>query len=528
MTAPHLAPGHVVAGKYTLRALLGFTGEVATYHAASADGREVVVKLYDPAVGQRADVMAQLDRERQLIARLPPASVVAAFDAGYDASTGAPFSVAEHLQIPSLAKLIETGPLSPEVVAAVVRGVAYVLDAAHGVGLSHLALKPTNVFVGPAPSYPVRITDFDASVIRRTSPATHEVYAQSAPWWAPEQLQPAAVLGPATDVFSTALLAFYALTGRTYWLSCQMSPPDLPNWQVELMGQRSPVSQRARELGSVVNPLFDGVFGRALSLNQQDRPQSSMEIANVLAAAVGNEQAPQTMAFPDSFDNGSVADAPYLAKPGEQGGYVATGASMGEAGGPGGPLGPTGAAGPDGGAAALPPFPQPVQKKSSSPTTAIVIGVIVAVLFGGGAMALLFMRSPSSESPSATASGAASETAATSVDTAPEPAPASAPAPAAATSGSAPEPSAEPATSAEPEGAKVSVFFRCTPKCDRIELDGKAVEKPEEKLELEPGKHRIVLIKRGYLIHKEDIVVEAGKPIDKTIKLVKIGPVKPR
>ena len=30
MTAPHLGPGHSVAGRYTIRALLGFTGEVAT------------------------------------------------------------------------------------------------------------------------------------------------------------------------------------------------------------------------------------------------------------------------------------------------------------------------------------------------------------------------------------------------------------------------------------------------------------------------------------------------------------------
>ena len=69
MTAPHLGPGHSIAGKYTVRALLGFTGEVATYHAVSNDGREMVVKLYDPSVGQRADVMAQLDRVRQQIAQ---------------------------------------------------------------------------------------------------------------------------------------------------------------------------------------------------------------------------------------------------------------------------------------------------------------------------------------------------------------------------------------------------------------------------------------------------------------------------
>src|SRR5690606_5110020 len=96
-----------------------------------------------------------------------------------------------------------------------------VMDAAHARQLHHHALKPTNVFVAQGIT---RVSDFDAAVVRSTSP-THEAYARSAPWWAPEQLNPSAVLGPATDVFAAALLAFYALTGRSYWLSCQSSPP---------------------------------------------------------------------------------------------------------------------------------------------------------------------------------------------------------------------------------------------------------------------------------------------------------------
>ena len=72
MTAPHLGPGHAVAGRYTIRALLGFTGEAATYHAASSQGQEVVLKLFDPAIGQRADVMSQLERTQAQVAAMPP------------------------------------------------------------------------------------------------------------------------------------------------------------------------------------------------------------------------------------------------------------------------------------------------------------------------------------------------------------------------------------------------------------------------------------------------------------------------
>ena len=279
MTAPHLGPGHTVAGSYTIRAILGFTGESATYHAVSGTGQEVVIKLYDPALGQRADVMGELERVRGQVAALPPGGAVPVIDAGYDVGTGAPFEVTEYLRIPSVASLLSQRLLSVDVVAQVMNGLSQILDQGQAHQLSHLALKPTNIFVGPTPGHQVRVTDFAASVVRRASP-THEAYVHSAPWWAPEQLQPAAVLGPAADVFSAALVAFYALTGRSYWLSCQQHPPDLAAWQAEVMGQRPPISQRARELGAVINPIVDGVFGRAVQFFRIRRSRETVIVSH--------------------------------------------------------------------------------------------------------------------------------------------------------------------------------------------------------------------------------------------------------
>jgi serine/threonine protein kinase len=542
MTPPHLGPGHSVAGKYTVRALLGFTSEVATYHAASSDGREVVIRLYDPALGQRADVMGQLERVRALVAKLPSDASVAVWDAGYDQGTAAPFAVREHLQTPSLAKLVELGPLSPEVVSNVIRGLARVLEAAHAAGLHHHALKPTNVFVGAAPHYAVRVSDFEANVVRSTSPATHDVYAQAAPWWAPEQLHPAAVLGPAADVFATALLAFFALTGRSYWLACQQSPPDLPAWQLELMGQRVPVSQRARELGAVLNPLLDGIFARALSVNQPERPRSVTELANTLASATGyqaaDDQPPKTMAFPQMQSPGFTPPAmgqgaPGPAAPGaaaremapalpgqpftpadpNHGGYVSTGGASGS-------YAPAQSA--ENVAPGLPPFPQPVRRKEASSIMPIVIGVVAAVLIGGGGVAFLFMRDAPDPAAAIASSASASAASTPGEQKGPEPsetAPAAEPPP----SPVPPAPTPSASESATPSEALVAVTIRCVPQCERIEIDGKALEKVGDKIELPPGKHKIRLIATGHLIHSEEIDVVAGKPVDKEIKLVKIA-----
>jgi hypothetical protein len=48
--------------------------------------------------------------------------------------------------------------------------------------------------------------------------------AASAVWLAPEQNGDAIMAGPTAYVFATALLAFYALTGASYWNARPMRP----------------------------------------------------------------------------------------------------------------------------------------------------------------------------------------------------------------------------------------------------------------------------------------------------------------
>ncbi|MFH1604034.1 MAG: protein kinase [Pseudomonadota bacterium] len=522
MTAPHLALGHVVAGKYTIRALLGFTGEVATYYAVGGSGEGVVVKLYDPAIGQRADVMTQLDRVRGQTAQLPAHYVVPVIDAGYDAGTGAPFSVTEYLQVPSLAKLVETGPLSPEVVANIMRGIALVLESAQTQHLLHHALKPANIFVGPAPHFPVRITDFGASVVRRTSP-THEAYAQSAPWWAPEQLQPAAVLGPATDVFACALVAFYALTGRSYWISCQSSPPDLPAWQMEVMGQRVPVSQRASELGWQMSSGLDGLFARAMSVSQSERPgvgelANAMGSAAVRTAAAGDNA--QTMALPEGYPSAGNYTPPPAFGPTP----APVGASTNvAAGGQHYPAVAAVSQQPEV-TPGLPPFPAPAKKKTSGTMLAVIIGITAAVLLGGAGVFFLFMRTSATDSSDAAGSAGATSSAPDSGDNGDTTAPSAAPAGSAKPSSDAGvENDGGGGNAAEPK--KVAVTLKCIPECDSLLVDNEEVADPNGRLRLIPGKHTVKAIKNGYVIRVDTIEIETAKAFEKEYHLVKVGPV---
>ncbi|MBM4373548.1 MAG: protein kinase [Deltaproteobacteria bacterium] len=510
MTAPHLAPGQAVAGRYTLRALLAFSAEAATYHAVAASGHEVVLKLFDPALGQRADAMGKLAQVQQQVAQLPFELVVPVADSGYDPATSAPYVVSELIRQTSLASLVGQRPLAPAEVASFLEGLGRALDACHARQLHHLALKPTNVFVG-AQSDHVRVCDFGIAVVRSTSP-THESYAKSAPWWAPEQLQPAATLGAPADVFSAALLAFYALTGGSFWGSCQRTPPDLAGWQVELMGQRPLASQRAAQLGVSLAPSLDAVFASALSVHQAERPRSVSELARAFAAALGggyrsgyraNEPLVPTVAFPQ-VDGYPPAPGPMVSPAGPAASALRTRASA-EAG--------------VGISPGLPPTP-PEERRSSFPVKPVVLGILAALLVGGIAAVVLVRRPASADSPAPQGEPVAVPPPISSVAL-PEPAPG----PSASEAATAPAAASAQAPADDPTD-KVELTLICVPACDELLIDNEKVEKIEEKTKVQvlPGKHTIEARRAigGYIPLKETVDVE--KPLEKTMRLFKAGP----
>ena len=301
MTAPRLSAGGLIAGKYTVRGVLGDGGAVITYQCSSAQGQDVAVKLYDPAVTSHASVMKALEQAYAATNALPQNSAAPIIDAGYDQPTVAPYSVTELLRLPSLAA--QQRRFSPEEVVGLLKGLARSLDLAHLRQVVHGALKPTNVFLGPNAN-PVVVTDFAANLPKAAIP-TQEGYSLSAPWIAPEQVQSGS-LTAAADVFSAALVAFFALTGRSYWRSCQGSVLDLAGWQQELGATRAPASSRATEMGVPLSPTMDAVFWKALAADPKDRYRSLGEFANTLEESLQRQQVGQaaTMALP------AIGDAP--------------------------------------------------------------------------------------------------------------------------------------------------------------------------------------------------------------------------
>jgi len=283
MTVPELPPGHIIGGKYTLQGLLHRAPWAITHRAITSPNREVVLKVLAVELAARPGLLEQARRAGALTEAVPSHLALRVLDQGIDASTGAPYLVAPHAATPSLAQLVELCPLTPAEAVAFARNLGKALDAAHAAGFPHLALKPSNVFVGPGPGYAVQVGDYGSNLIRTL--AGDDVMSFTAPWLAPEQLAGDRTAGPGADIFAAALITFFALTGRSMWQACSGNQANVAAWRDEIRHRPRPASERASELGLTLNPALDGAIARALS-RPDERFKTVGEFAESLAAGL--------------------------------------------------------------------------------------------------------------------------------------------------------------------------------------------------------------------------------------------------
>lgn len=202
----------MIAGRYTLERELGHGGMGAVWLGVDdVLGRQVALKqLTPPAAGGAPAVRAA--REARLAARLSHPHVVAVFDLVTEESQ--PWLVMEYVDGLSLSKLVaERGPLSPDDAAALLAQVADGLDAAHGAGVIHRDVKPSNILV--TPDGRAKLTDFG---VARGTDADATLTQTGLVTGSPAYLAPEVATGggatPASDAWSLGATLFHLVTGR--------------------------------------------------------------------------------------------------------------------------------------------------------------------------------------------------------------------------------------------------------------------------------------------------------------------------
>ncbi|MCC6903567.1 MAG: serine/threonine protein kinase [Polyangiaceae bacterium] len=301
MTRELLGAGQIFAGRYRIERFLAEGGFGAVYVAEQlATEAKVAVKVLWPHVLQAKDAAEKFEQEARIAGRVNSDHIVRVVDAGFEEATQMPFLVMELLTGEDLASMVERqGALAPDLAVEYLRQTASALDRAHGYKdkdgvvrpIVHRDLKPENLFVARRDNgeTTIKVLDFGiAKVLGATSNVSQEV--KGTPLYMAFEQAGVGTISPQTDVWALGLIAFYLLTGKSYWRTAHLPEGSLTQLFGEVLSLPIvPPSQRMGELG-VASPFpaaFDAWFTGCVNRDPNQRYRSAGEAIAALAEVYG-------------------------------------------------------------------------------------------------------------------------------------------------------------------------------------------------------------------------------------------------
>jgi serine/threonine-protein kinase len=212
--------------------------------------RPVVIKV----LGETTLSPEQLSRRIQSVGNLLHPGIVKIFDLGCTQPAGTPYIVMEHVDGESLEVLVARGKLSQPQALALTLELLDAISYAHGCGVHHHNLKPSNLIVTPEGQ--LKVTDF---LRTRSGNATA--------FMAPEQLKGTG--DERSDLFSVGVILYLMVSGYR---------PFQGNTDATIgfkLIHQHPVPVAAMDLE--LSPELDNVIGRFLAKNPAERYQTADE-----------------------------------------------------------------------------------------------------------------------------------------------------------------------------------------------------------------------------------------------------------
>jgi serine/threonine protein kinase len=203
-------------GPYRVLRTLGQGSMGVVYLAIDGQsGEAVALKVFELAAGagsaEQSEARARFLTEAEPMRRLQHPDIVALHAAGEEA--GRAWLAMELITGTSLERYTRPARLLPEaVVMGIGARIARALHHAHGAGIVHRDVKPSNVMVDWA-SGRLKLADFGLARLADAERTRTGLVLGSPAYMAPEQLagDPAT---PASDVYALGVLLFQLLTGR--------------------------------------------------------------------------------------------------------------------------------------------------------------------------------------------------------------------------------------------------------------------------------------------------------------------------
>lgn len=340
-------PGAIVGERYRIVEPLASGGFGAVYVAEQlTTERRVALKV----LARYAENISveRLLAEARVTSRIVSDHIVQVIDAGVDTSSGDVFVVMELLRGGTLDdRVMAHGALTVQETVEHMRQIAAGLDKAHAhvdatgrrTPIVHRDLKPSNIFItqrDDGRSW-LKILDFGAAKVLTPTTKVSGIIRGTPQFMASEQAlgEPSTEV---TDVWAFGLIAFYLLTGRSYWLTVEQEGTQTQLFAEILNRPLLAARLRARQLGVAVDlpPEFDAWFSRCVNREPAQRFASAglaaSELARVFGVAPASvSESPRRSAAPgqsagpavsrrsselETQDLAALSSTPGLARPG--------------------------------------------------------------------------------------------------------------------------------------------------------------------------------------------------------------------
>jgi DNA-binding XRE family transcriptional regulator len=283
--------GRAIRG-YELGERIGTGGFGVVYRAVQPlVEREVAIKIILPRYADHPEFIRRFEAEAQLVARLEHPHIVPLYD--YWREPGVAYLVMRLLRGGNLQAKLKEGPLSLDLVAALLEQIGAALHTAHRAGVVHRDLKPANVLLDEdGNGY---LADFGIAKNLNLEDQTQAGAILGSPaYLSPEQILSEPVR-PQADIYCLGILVYELLTGQKPF----RGPTPVEYIQQHLNQPLPPLASYRPGLP----PALDSVIGRATAKNPLERypdvPGLLAGFRQALAPPVAITQLPYLAAMPD-------------------------------------------------------------------------------------------------------------------------------------------------------------------------------------------------------------------------------------
>ena len=276
-TGAHRMLGHVVLGTYELVDVLGQGGMSVVFKARhKLTEQEVALKILPPELAAHSQVKSRFLDEAKALAALDHPNIVHLYNFGQE--NGSFVLAMQFVHGKTWERLIlEQKRLDWKVSCRVTIDVLRALEYAHGRGIIHRDMKPSNVLVR-AHDGSATVMDFGIAKMTTSSKLTATGQTMgTVRYMSPEQVRGQEV-DPRTDLYSLGATLYESLVGDT---------PFDGQTHFEIMTKHLSETPRSPHLlGIALPPDVEDVLMRSLAKRAQDRFESARDMRKVLEAAL--------------------------------------------------------------------------------------------------------------------------------------------------------------------------------------------------------------------------------------------------